>query len=90
MCRSDKNLTLDLRLVCKAFDAIVRPYILKTVQLDFTRFRRQGPKPSVAALASSGAFCEAVYLDMMIVREEGQLCHLVMPEAAVPSYMYFR
>jgi hypothetical protein len=72
MCRADKNRILDLRLVCKTFDAVLKPCTFKTVQLEFSRFQRQG-RPSLCDLARVGSFVEALYMDMMIVRDEGVL-----------------
>ena len=34
---SDKNSLLAIRTVCKLFDQILSPFVLKTLQLEFTR-----------------------------------------------------
>lgn len=73
MCRTDKNNLLPLRLVCKAFDSILKPYALKTVQLEFSRFLRDGPGLDKSALERMGSSCEAAYLDLMVVRDEGMV-----------------
>jgi hypothetical protein len=111
MCRCDKNAILPLRLVCKGFDEILKPYVFKTIQLEFSRFLRQR-RGAVEAkswdeegmivrglqghgsgldgvwgneaiwklrmdregLWRVGGCCEALYLDMMVVRDEGMLC----------------
>jgi hypothetical protein len=72
MCRHDKNLVLPLRLVCKAFDAALKPYIFKTVQLEFSRFLKDAT-PNTDSLARVGHLCGAVYMDMMVVRDEGMV-----------------
>ena len=72
MCRCDKNKVLPLRSVSNAFNAALRPYVLKTIQLDFSRFLRASPELLCReALRDIGGFCHAVYLDMMVVRDEG-------------------
>lgn len=73
MCRDEKNKIFPLRLVCKAFDAFLKPYIFKTIQLEFSRFLRHGPTPDLTALGTVGNLCQAIYLDMMVVRDEGML-----------------
>lgn len=73
MCRCDKNKILPLRLVCRAFDTALKPYIFKTVQLEFSRFLRDAPRPKLEELARVGQLCDALYLDMMVVRDEGAL-----------------
>lgn len=75
MCRGDKNTIIELRHVCKAFDVVLKPYIFKTVQLEFSRFLRHEGTPSLRALERVGNICESIYLDMMIVRDEGTCRH---------------
>jgi hypothetical protein len=71
MCHFKKNRLFPLRLVCRAFDAALRPYIFKTIQLEFSKFLRAAPTPDMKALESIGYLCQAVYLDMMVVRDDG-------------------
>lgn len=73
MCERQKNTILHLRTVCKAFDLALRTYAFKTVQLEFSRFLRNVPKPDPQSLSEVGHICEALYLDMMVVRDEGML-----------------
>ncbi|TVY37351.1 hypothetical protein LOCC1_G008603 [Lachnellula occidentalis] len=75
MCRHDKNLVLPLRLVCKAFDAALKPYIFRTVQLEFSRFLKDAT-PNTDSLARVGHLCSAVYMDMMVVRDEEEITRL--------------
>jgi hypothetical protein len=85
MCRCDKNALLPLRLVCKAFDDALKPYVFKAVQLEFSKFHRHEPGPDIESLARVGNTCEALYLDMMVVRDEGML---VMLSIAAGSCVY--
>lgn len=78
MCRSNKNALLPLRLVCKAFDAFLKPYALRTIQLEFSKFLRDAPTPKLAALETAGKFCQAVYIDVMVIRDEGMFTSLVI------------
>lgn len=72
MSCSDKNTIANLRLVCKAFDKALKPYVFKTIVLEFGKFVRTGG-PDISALDGIGRFCNAIYLDMMVVRDEGQV-----------------
>lgn len=71
MCERQKNTILHLRTVCKAFDLALRTYAFKTVQLEFSRFLRNVPTPNPQSLSEVGTLCESLYLDMMVVRDEG-------------------
>ncbi|KAF4636944.1 hypothetical protein G7Y89_g1129 [Cudoniella acicularis] len=75
LCRVEKNLVLPLRLVCKAFDAALRPYIFKTIQLEFSRFCHN-TAPCLASLARVGYLCGSIYLDMMVIRDEEEISRL--------------
>lgn len=70
--RCDKNQILLLRLVCSAFDSLLRPYVFKTFQLEFSRFARGDATPSIDNMEGVGALCEALYCDLMVVRDEGE------------------
>ncbi len=70
MCRIDKNSILPLRLVCKAFDIALRPFILKTIKLEYSCFLRDSAI-NVKSLEKVGNLCDSVYLDMMVIRDEG-------------------
>jgi hypothetical protein len=71
MCPAEKNKVATHRLVCKAFDRILRPFVCKTLVLEFGKFQRNGGS-DISALDDVGQFCQAVYLDMMVVRDEGK------------------
>jgi hypothetical protein len=74
LSRSEKNVLLPLRLVNKRFDFILREYMFKTVQLDFSRFARGETAPQMSSLADVGHLCQSLYCDMMVIRDEGTLC----------------
>ncbi|PMD48845.1 hypothetical protein L207DRAFT_505867 [Hyaloscypha variabilis F] len=113
MSRCEKNTILPLRLVCKAFNEILKPYVFKTIQLEFSRFLRQrrGPvevknwdeegkivrelqghgsgldgvwgneaiwklRMDREGLRRVGGCCEALYLDLMVVRDEEEIIRL--------------
>jgi hypothetical protein len=77
----NKNSLLQLRTVSKLFDEVLKPYVLRTLQLEFTRLdkahRRQRPLAE-DALRRVGGLCHALYLDMMLVRDEGTFDHKLM------------
>lgn len=73
LCRADKNVLLPLRLVNKRFDFILREYIFRTIQLDFSRFAKGETAPQLSSLAAVGHLCQALYCDMMVIRDEGTL-----------------
>ncbi|KAH8789178.1 hypothetical protein BGZ57DRAFT_755021 [Hyaloscypha finlandica] len=88
MCRCEKNSILPLRLVCKAFDEILKPYVFKTIQLEFSRFLRQrrgaieakdwDEEGKIARdLQGNGSGLDvALYLDLMVVRDEEEITRL--------------
>ena len=77
MSRCAKNAILPLRLVCKAFDAFLKPYAFKTIQLEFSKFLRHDTTPELKSLETLGSLCQAVYVDMMVIRDEGMLVSLL-------------
>jgi hypothetical protein len=67
-----KNDLLQLRTVCRLFDDILKPYGLHTLQVEYTRLSRSPHRPSdSSALVRAGTLCRALYLDMMLIRDEG-------------------
>ncbi|KAI2607091.1 uncharacterized protein GGS25DRAFT_494329 [Hypoxylon fragiforme] len=73
---NNKNGLLKLRTTCKLFNEILKPYVLRTLQLEFTRLdkyeRSLRPPLDEDALRRIGPFCQALYLDMMVVRDDGE------------------
>ena len=72
-----KNSIFPLRQVCRTFDKILAPILLKTVQLDFTRLSRSGalhhchPHMVPQTLNRRGHLVQALYIDTMVVRDAG-------------------
>lgn len=71
-----KNNLLKLRTTCKLFNEILKPYALRTLQLEFTRLdqaeRARRPLDD-DALRRIGSMCQAMYIDMMVIRDEGNV-----------------
>jgi hypothetical protein len=72
-CRSKKNAALPLRLVNKRFDFIIREYIFRTIQLDYTRLAKGDIAPQLVNLMPVGHLSQSLYCDMMVIRDEGIL-----------------
>ena len=77
MSRDDKNSLLPLRLVCKAFDEALKPYLLKTVKLEYSCFLRDATL-SAKTLKPVGNLVDSVYMDMMVIRDEGMLYQVLL------------
>jgi len=88
LSRSEKNALLPLRLVNKRFDFILREYMFKTVQLDFSRFARGETAPQMSSLADIGHLCQSLYCDMMVIRDEGTLRLATYPCCTVLLLLY--
>jgi hypothetical protein len=73
LCRGEKNVLFPLRLVNKRFDFIVREYVFKTIQLDFSSFIKGHSTPKFESLQDVGQFSHALYCDMMVVRDQGMM-----------------
>ncbi|KAH7026464.1 uncharacterized protein B0I36DRAFT_330704 [Microdochium trichocladiopsis] len=72
----DKNSLLGMRRVCKLFDDVLRTSTLMTLQLEFTRLDKLGRSrrpPDERALERIGHLCRALYLDMMVIRDDGEV-----------------
>ncbi|QSZ28906.1 hypothetical protein DSL72_003412 [Monilinia vaccinii-corymbosi] len=80
MCRCDKNGVLDLRLVCKVFNEILKPSIFKTIQLEFSRFCRfrdvDDNQNRLETLQSIASLSSSLYIDTMVVRDPDEIDHL--------------
>ncbi|KAG9242757.1 hypothetical protein BJ878DRAFT_543957 [Calycina marina] len=75
-CQGEKNAILPLRLVNKRFDIVLRPLVFKTVQLEFSKFHRHIPTPALHDLEMVGDLCQAIYLNMMVIRDEEEITRL--------------
>ncbi|CAD6446765.1 70453b71-9b86-444e-a33c-34edcf92859c [Sclerotinia trifoliorum] len=80
MCRCDKNGVLNLRLVCQAFNKILRPSIFKTIQLEFTRFIQfrdiDGYPDRLETLQNITSLPSSINLDMTVVRDPDEIDRL--------------
>ncbi|KXJ92025.1 hypothetical protein Micbo1qcDRAFT_233361 [Microdochium bolleyi] len=84
----DKNSLLAMRTVCRLFDDVLQPFTLRTLQLEFTRLDKLGRSrrpPDEGALERIGHLCRALYLDMMVVRDEGEVRYLARIFHSIPS-----
>ncbi|KAK9788924.1 putative F-box domain-containing protein [Seiridium cardinale] len=88
-----KNDLLELRTVCRLFDDILKPYGLHTLQVEYTRLdrlSRSRRQPSDgAALERTGMLCRALYLDMMLIRDEGEVEYLGKIFGKIPAMKPF-
>ncbi|KAI1660875.1 hypothetical protein F4813DRAFT_266526 [Daldinia decipiens] len=84
----NKNNLLRLRATCKLFNEVLKPFALRTLQLEFTRLdrteRRLKP-PDYNALRRIGPLCQALYLDMMVVRDDSEVGFLGSMFAQIPA-----
>ncbi|KAI1077087.1 hypothetical protein F5B20DRAFT_553169 [Whalleya microplaca] len=88
----NKNRLLELRTTCKLFDDILKPYALRTLQLEYTRLDKVhcGLKPpDENALRRIGHLCRALYLDMMVVRDDREVSFLSQLFEPLPAMAPF-
>ncbi|GFP56365.1 hypothetical protein TASIC1_0006053500 [Trichoderma asperellum] len=81
-----KNAILDLRLVCRTFNRILKPFVCRTLGLEFSRLSRTGrqTRPQTDALQTIGYHCKSLYVDLMVVRDEMEVDFLNTVFARVP------
>ena len=67
-----RNVILELRLVCRAFDHVLKPYALRTIGLDFTRVSKttRYPPPDFDGLQTIGYHSKGIFVDLMVLRDE--------------------
>lgn len=67
-----KNAVLRLRLVCRLFDRVLKPYALRTLGLEFSRLSKitSFAHPQIDALQTIGYHCKSLYIDLMVIRDE--------------------
>ncbi|KAJ2896807.1 uncharacterized protein MKZ38_005217 [Zalerion maritima] len=77
-----KNKIFPLRRVCRTFDKILAPILLKTLQLDFIRLDRAWSRSNGGfhiaphALVPRGSLAQALYVDTMVVRDTDELDYM--------------
>lgn len=66
-----KNDVLPLRLVCREFDAILKPLVCSTISLDISKLSKRSlvRHPDPDALQTIGNYCSSLSVDLMIVRD---------------------
>lgn len=70
-----KNNALELRLVCRLFDRILKPLVCQTIDLDFSRLSKTSgrSRPQTDALQTVGYNCNSIFIDLMVVRDDSTL-----------------
>ncbi|RSL59784.1 hypothetical protein CEP54_007106 [Fusarium duplospermum] len=86
-----KNKVLSLRLVCRVFDQILKPFACRTLDLDFSRLSKTSgvPHPQMDALQTVGYHCKSLYIDLMVLRDDLEVEFLDTVFARVPSMTDF-
>lgn len=74
VARGPKNSVLPLRLVCRLFDRIIKPFVCRTLDLEFSRLSKTSgmPHPQRDALQTIGYHCKSIYIDLMVLRDESK------------------
>jgi hypothetical protein len=69
-----KNAVLDLRLVCRVFDQILKPFVCRTLDLEFSRLSKTSGEtpPQMDALQTIGYHCKSLYIDLMVLRDDSE------------------
>lgn len=67
-----KNSVLPLRLVCRTFDRILKPFVCRTLNLEFSRLSKTSgvELPQMDALQTVGYHCKSLYIDLMVLRDD--------------------
>lgn len=67
-----KNDVLQIRLACRAFDYCLKPFALRTLNLDFTRLNRalDETRPTFESLQTIGYNCKSLFIDLMVLRDD--------------------
>ncbi|KAI0889252.1 uncharacterized protein GGS22DRAFT_69151 [Annulohypoxylon maeteangense] len=85
----DKNMVLELRKVCKLFDEILRPIAFCTLPIDYTRvdyYQANTRAPlKRQALRRIAPYCQSLFIDMMVVRDDGECQFLENAFAPIPK-----
>lgn len=78
-----KNVVLNVRLVCRLFDRILKPSVCRTLNLDFSRLSRAShrPLPRDDALQTIGYNCRSIFIDLMVLRDERE-SYLLLSQAS--------
>lgn len=80
-----RNSTLQLRLVCRIFDQLLKKHACQTVSLTFSRLNKASVRrrPAIDDLQTIGKNCKALNIDLLNVRDESTFpsqTRIVIPE----------
>ncbi|KAK7421085.1 hypothetical protein QQX98_002443 [Neonectria punicea] len=91
VARGPKNSVLPLRLVCRVFDRILKPFVCRTLDLEFSRLSKTSgeAQPRIDALQTIGYHCKSLYIDLMVLRDDLEVEFLDTVFARVPSMTDF-
>lgn len=75
IAKGPRNVVLELRLVCRTFDYVLKPFALRTIGLDFTRLSKttRYTPPMVDGLQTIGYHSKCMFIDLMVLRDESTL-----------------
>lgn len=75
ICLCTKNEALAMRLVCREFDLVLKPYVCDTIGLEHSKFSKSSgkPKPVARALKTIGNLCHSICIDLMVLRDQGRM-----------------
>lgn len=67
-----KSDTVRLRLVCKEFDAVLRPILCRTLSLDISKLSMDScyRHPDAKVLQTISRYCDSLFVDLTVVRDE--------------------
>ena len=72
VAQGPRNVVLDLRLVCRTFNHVLKPFACRTLGLDFSRLSKTSgrERPQMDALQTIGYHCKSLYIDLMVLRDD--------------------
>lgn len=72
VAQGPKNALLELRLVCRTFDYVLKPFTCRTVGIDFSRLSKTSgrERPQMDALQTIGYHCKGIFIDLMVLRDD--------------------
>ncbi|KAG6029778.1 hypothetical protein E4U19_005823 [Claviceps sp. Clav32 group G5] len=91
VAQGPKNNVLQLRLVCRLFDRVLKPSGCCTLGLELSRLSRASHvrRPDPDALQTIGYHCKSLYIDLMVLRDEMEVDYLETVFARVPTMAEF-
>ncbi|KAG5934145.1 hypothetical protein E4U60_004044 [Claviceps pazoutovae] len=91
VAQGPKNNVLQLRLVCRLFDRVLKPSGCRTLGLELSRLSRASHvrRPDPDALQTIGYHCKSLYIDLMVLRDEMEVDYLETVFARVATMAEF-